>query len=332
MCYSLENIKLTENQGIIITMSQIARTKVITQLTKAGFTADKDFFLIEEFLSVYYAYKYNKVYFSSISFLPSTRCNLNCRYCLNFNPFAKEFFVRDLPSLKMDVDLFFQCVERIMLFHISGGEPFLYKNITDIIEYIDSNYGNKIDKLRTVTNGTIIPSDKVCNKLSKCNIEVTIDDYTNALPKTKNKLDMLVKKFKEYGIKHYINKVDNWINLAPEATDFSNMPEDFLIKHRDECTQSWQELRNGKLYNCNYASYASVAGIAGEEDIEEVYDLSQYNSSKAKELIEFRLGFTTKGYTNFCKTCRGFKSTNNIDVPAAMQSTGLLKIQKKELI
>ena len=318
-CYSLEEAERNDEIGIILNMSQIARVKPIEQLEAAGYVKDKDFFIIEEFLSVYNVYKYDKVYLSSISFLPSTICNLNCKNCLNFNPFAKEFFVREWDDLVADVDLFFSCVDHIMLFHVSGGEPMIYKHTADLIEYIDKNYGDRIDTLRTVTNGTIVPKPEVLEKLSKCNIEITIDDYREAVPRFNNNFDELINRLNEYGIKYYINKAESWIDLAPEKTDYSDYPEEQLIKHRDECSQSWQELRDGKLYSCNYAAYATVAGIAGEQDLEEAYDLTCFDDTKKKELVEFRLGYTEKGYTNFCKKCRGFTPQNSEEVKPAEQ-------------
>ena len=71
-------------------LSQIQRGPIIEQVKKQGCRENVDFFVIEEFLSVYFIYKYDRVYFSSISFLPSTACNLKCKACLNFNPFAKK--------------------------------------------------------------------------------------------------------------------------------------------------------------------------------------------------------------------------------------------------
>lgn len=318
-CYSLEDIELEADEAIIITMSQIARVQPIEQLNKAGYKKNNNYFIIEEFLSVYYVYKKDKVYFSSISFLPSTACNLNCKNCLNFNPFAKKFYVREWEELVRDVDLFFSCVDRIMLFHVSGGEPLIYKYTADLIEYIDKNYGDRIDTLRTVTNGTVVPKEMVLQKLSKCNVEVTVDDYREAVPHFKEHFDELIYKFEEYHIKYYINKVNSWIDLAPERTDFSSRNDRWLERHRESCSQSWQELRDGKLYSCNYAAYATVAGIAGEQDLEEVYDLNTFNNDKKKELIEFRLGYTTKGYTNFCKKCRGFTPDNTELVETARQ-------------
>lgn len=318
-CISLENVSKSSDIGIIVTMSQIARVKAVEQLNAAGYTKNVDYFIIEEFISVYFAYKKDEVYLSSISFLPSTICNLNCKNCLNFNPFAKQFYVREWDDLVRDVDLFFNCVDKIMLFHVSGGEPMMYKHTADLIEYIDKNYGDRIGTLRTVTNGTVVPKDEVLEKLAKCNVEITVDDYRDAVPKFKDRFDQLIEKLQEYGIKHYINKADSWIDLAPNRTDYSDRSEEWLIAHRDACNQSWQELRDGKLYSCNYAAYATVAGIAGEQDLEEVYDLIQFASDKKKELIEFRLGYTTKGYTNFCKKCRGFTPENSIEEKPAEQ-------------
>lgn len=318
-CYAFNEIELKDDEAVIVTMSQIARVKPVEQLLKSGKVHGTNYFLIEEFISVYNVYKYDKVYFSSISFLPSTICNLNCKHCLNFNPYAKQFYVREWDQLIKDVDLFFSCVDYIMLFHVSGGEPMLYKHTADLIEYIDKNYGNKIGTLRTVTNGTVVPKDEVLEKLSKCNIEITVDDYREAVPKFNSQFNRLIEKLKEYNIKYYINKVDSWIDLAPESTDYSKCSEEELICHRDSCSQSWQELRDGKLYSCNYAAYATVAGIAGEQDLEEVYDLMQFTPDKKKELLEFRLGYTTKGYTNFCKKCRGFTPDNHIEMKPAEQ-------------
>ncbi len=319
-CIPFDDVPNSSDIGIIVTMSQIARVKPVEQLNAAGYTKNVDYFIIEEFISVYFAYKKDEVYLSSISFLPSTICNLNCKNCLNFNPFAKQFYVREWDDLVRDVDLFFACVDKIMLFHVSGGEPLLYKHTADLIRYIDENYGDRIGTLRTVTNGTVVPKDEVLEVLAKCNVEITVDDYRDTVPKFNDRFDQLIEKLNEYGIKYYINKADSWIDLAPDRTDYSGKLDEWLIAHRDSCNQSWQELRGRKLYSCNYAAYATVAGIAGEQDMEEAYDLTSFTPDKKKELIEFRLGYTSKGYTNFCKKCRGFTPENEIEEKVAEQT------------
>ena len=61
--------KIAKEQAFILTVSQIQRMKMVDQLEEAGYVRNEDFFLIEEFISVYYVYKYNKVYFSTISMI-----------------------------------------------------------------------------------------------------------------------------------------------------------------------------------------------------------------------------------------------------------------------
>lgn len=318
ICLSLEQVTMTDDTGIIVTMSQIARSHPIAKLQRGGAVRNQDYFIIEDFISIYYAYKYGKVYFSSISFLPSTVCNLKCRHCLNFNPFAKHFYVREWDKLIKDVDLFFNCVDYIMLFHVSGGEPLLYNRVADLVEYIDIKYGKRIGTLRTITNGTVVPSDAILEKLGQCRVEVVVDDYRESVPQYKENFDLLLTRLQDCGIRHYVQKVSSWIDLAPEKTDYSDFTEEELIRHRDACSQSWQELRDGRLFSCNYAAYAEIAGLS-KEDVDNSYDLTVYTPDKAKELVEFRLGFSNKGYSSFCKKCRGFTVNNKEEVQPAGQ-------------
>ena len=91
-----------------------------------------------------------------------------------------------------------------------------------------------------------------------------------------------------------------------------------MIKHFESCHEPWQELREGKLYSCNYASYAAVAGLV-EENEEENFKLDTYTKNQMKELMEFRLGYNTKGYVEFCKKCAGFVDINPYIVEPAKQ-------------
>ena len=328
-CQSLVEVEREEDVGIILTVSQMQRGSIMRQLEVEDWKKDADFFIIEEFLSVYHVYKYGQVYFSSISFLPSTACNLRCAACLNFNPYAKEFYVRPWEQVKSDIDLFFSCVDRIMLFHVSGGEPFLNRLLPDVIEYLDTNYGDRIDTLRTVTNGTVVPSDELCARLAKTKVEVTVDDYRDAVPKYRDNFPKLLAQFDKHHIPYAVNKVDEWIDLMPMKADFRSKDDAWMQQHFDACCQSWQELRDGRLYSCNYDAYATVAGINPPQD-EEVYDLGSFTPDKKKELVEFRLGYSKKGYTNLCRHCLGFGPSNMHKVEPAVQAERGLSLGEGE--
>lgn len=327
MCvYDIAHIDKKDPEiGIVICVSPYFRKAIVQQLMLEGYIYNENIFTMEVYMSVYYAYELEKLYFPSISFLPSTRCNLNCEACLNFTPYMKKFDERPWEQIKADVDLFFKRVDYIMLFHISGGEPLLYPKIGELVEYIDNNYRDKIHLLRTVTNGTVLPKEELLEKLSRHRIEITVDDYREAVPESCETFEKLLVLLEKYHIKYEINKVEEWIDLAPMTTHHEDWSDERLCKKFEGCHVPWQELKNGLLYSCNYASYAHVAGII-EEDKDGVFDLKEYTKSQRKELMEFRMGYNKKGYVEFCKRCSGYIDMNpNKVMPAKQMERGKLK-------
>lgn len=304
---------------IVLSISPNTRKSVLGQLQQRGFVYHQNVFTMETYLSIYYAYALEKVYFPSISFLPSTRCNLNCEACLNFTPYMKKFDERPWNQIKNDIDLFFQTVDDIMLFHISGGEPMLYPHMKELVEYIGVNYREKIHVLKTVTNGTVIPKPDLLETLVKHQVVLTVDDYRESVPQSSETFAKLICTLQEQGVLYEINKVDEWIDLAPLTTNHANWSEEQLGKMFNGCHVPWQELRNGKLYSCNYSSYAIVAGLS-EEHPADSFDLHTYTPSKAKELMEFRMGYNERGYVEFCKRCSGYMDINPNKVPPAKQA------------
>lgn len=314
--FPLEEITLKDDEAIIVCVTPYSRGPIMKQLMLAGYIYDQNVFTMETYMSLKYVYELNKMYISSVSFLPSTFCNLNCEACLNFTPYMKHQMVRTLEQVKDDVDLFFHVVDYIMLFHISGGEPFLYPHLKELVIYIGEHYREKIHFLQTVTNGTVEPKDEIVEILAKYEVGVTVDDYRLAVPERADVFDRVVEKLQRYHIRYDINKVDQWIDLAPTKTDHSMWNEQQLINHFEACHEPWQELRGGHLYSCNYASYGAVAGLA-EEVADETFDLRAFDKSRMKELMEFRMGYNKKGFVDFCKKCAGFVDINkNIVEPA----------------
>ena len=316
--YALDEIELKRDEAIIVCVTPFSRGPIMQQLQIAQYVYNENVFTMEIYMSLKYVYELDKMYISSISFLPSTRCNLNCEACLNFTPYIKHQMIRPLDQVKKDIDIFFSVVDYIMLFHISGGEPFLYPYLKELVTYIGENYRDKIHFLQTVTNGTIELMDDILEVLAKYQVGITIDDYRDAVPEKREAFDKALAQVEKYQLRHDVNKVDKWIDLAPTKTDHSDWNEWRLIKHFESCHEPWQELREGKLYSCNYASYAAVAGLV-EENEEENFKLDTYTKNQMKELMEFRLGYNTKGYVEFCKKCAGFVDINPYIVEPAKQ-------------
>ena len=94
--------------------------------------------------------------------------------------------------------------------------------------------------------------------------------------------------------------------------------EDEMIAYYDYCNLPWHNFENGKMYSCNFAHSAMKAGLIGESD-NDSYDFRNMTEEKKPELLEFLLGYTEKGYVDFCRNCLGWDVHNKNRVPVAVQ-------------
>ncbi|MDL2232654.1 radical SAM protein [Ruminococcaceae bacterium OttesenSCG-928-L11] len=310
-----------EGKIVVLCLPQEEVGEAVQRLECVGYEKGKTYFFYYEFidkwLSIYAVYSNDKVYFKDICFIPSTKCNLKCAACLNFTTYLKKMHDEPLNELIAQVDLFFTQIDYIGLFHVSGGEPVLYPHLGTLLAYINANYRSKIHQLATTTNGTTIYTDELCTTLRENNVTLICDDYTDQLPEYRERFDALRARLERNGVWHFVNKVESWIDLAPDRTDNSAMSDDQLISYCTSCDIPFREYCKGRIYACNYANYAEKAELCqGASD--EFIDLGVWPVEKKKELIEFRLGYTPKGYVEFCKKCAGFKN-NPYSVPPAVQ-------------
>jgi hypothetical protein len=236
---------------------------------------------------------------------------------LNFSPYVKEHRIRPLEQLKADLDLLFSTVDTLLLLHISGGEPFVYPHLAELIDHASRSHNGKLGRLEMTTNGTVMPSEKLLTAMKNAGLQLTVDDYRDALPQRCHKHDALLHKLNEYGIAYRVLKADAWIDLAPFENRIPRLNDEGLRAHFDACAVPWQEYRDGKLWLCNYSAYADIAGIQPAQE-NECYDLAGITAGHRREAVEFRLGFSEKGYTEFCRRCRGY-GNNTKAVPVAEQ-------------
>ena len=272
------------------------------------------------YFSVYFLYAHDMVFFTSENILPSSACNLNCRDCLNFNPYIVKPIVYGIDEVKKDVDIFFTAVDLIYRFQVTGGEPLLYPHLKALIQYIDQKYRHKIMRLEMVTNGTIVPSDDTCSFLAETGVFVFLDDYTMSLPEEKKNLHAVVEdKFKKFGVNYINNFVSQWFRLYPAKVNPKVIKEESLTNLFERCANPWSTIEHGKISACNYSLYAQKAGVIEGTDYD-FYDLSAFEADKKKELVEFRLRYNEKGYASLCKKCGGFSTINSNWCEPAIQA------------
>ena len=136
-------------------------------------------------------------------------CNLNCKHCREKEKNDKEQL--SLFQAKMLLaELWYEGVTKL---NLSGGEPFLRKDLFEILEY-----ARKFDDIVITTNGTLL-NEEVCQKLSEfSNIKLSIsldgmekthDEFRRKKGTFKtviNNLERLKKYNIPYAIKYTLSK------------------------------------------------------------------------------------------------------------------------------
>lgn len=150
----------------------------------------------------------------SVQFELSKKCNLRCVHC-----YIPDYSTKEDLRLSEILDLIEECANLgVINFDITGGEPFINKDINKILYYINK-YGMKTT---IFTNGTIL-TDRILETLRNVNIEklkISIDGYDSAshdMVRGKGSYERTmtnIKKLLENGIRVEINTVLHKKNIA----------------------------------------------------------------------------------------------------------------------
>lgn len=319
--YSLEEYQNQKSKSwIIIAASDIHSYEIERQLENAGYQKKEDYYYYEEFIKDIFPilsfYHFRKLFVFLAQISVTERCTLHCRKCAhachNVGITTKDM---TLDMAKKSADSFFQYVDIINEFVLIGGEPFLYGELEELVDYIGERYREKILRFSITTNGTILPSDKMLELCKKYRVTIRVSDYSDTLPKLAsryklfyertNKLDVIVWKTR---------KQDCWFDYGYEEIDRG---EDIslLKKTFDRCRTDCREVRGSRYYYCVMARSVSENmnwGI-GTDDYLELDGLQD-----KKIFFEYQQGFSDKGYLDLCRHCRGAEAPMFL-IPAAEQ-------------
>lgn len=240
----------------------------------------------------------------------TTYCNLKCKHCLAFIPYYDKKTSMSIEEAEKILNVYFQVVDSVEHFTVTGGEPLLNKDCAQILEAV-YKYDNQISgSVDFVTNGTIeIPDDIIAIfEKHKNKTKVVLSNYGDNLSK---KIDVVEENLKHYGIPYRISKFygddlyyDGWI-------DFSN--HDLKWSTTDERDQNAQKcvhrvgkyfvINNGELHCCSRSYWRIRQGIIPKIKGEYVPLLDESISieEKRQDLIEM---FNKKSSTS-CAYCVG---------------------------
>jgi organic radical activating enzyme len=233
------------------------------------------------------------------------RCNLRCKHCGALMQYMQHPQHISLNSLKNDMNMLFSKVDFIRDIHILGGEPFLYPELAEYLNFL-SERRERIGSLYIITNGTIIPKPEVIKAIANSKTLVRISDYTGAVPQ---KIDQIISTFAEYGAEAQLVSFEwNWENQLTydDPADRQKKYNCCFAKNFNNC------LKNGKLYLCDFLENA------------ELLHMIPYSDDHHLELKNANRDDITKFLSNDvaplgCDYCSGHDHAHPIVIPAAEQ-------------
>jgi organic radical activating enzyme len=307
----IDDFEITSNTQVIIT------TDVYKQKYKQFLEENGVKWTWYKNIASIWPYKHkNIVHIFQSDMLVTEKCSLNCSHCNMFMPHYEFPIHRELDTIISDIDSYFKIVDYVSVFHLVGGEPFLYPNIENVIKHLLENYITKIDKLIITTNGTILPKDSIIQLLKDNDVILSVSDYSDKLDHIKKKVVKVLDSYKENNINHYVRNQIEWYDFGDLRVK-KNLPTDKLIKHFDSCTAPFRGLNDGKFYYCHLNTSAVRTKLfpLSENDYVDINKISK------EELLKFDLGYTNLGYITFCDNCNGCNT--GIKIPVGYEKQGI---------
>lgn len=186
-------------------------------------------------------------------------CSLKCKNCANFSPYAPSATKRyRLERICEDLSLIFQSCRQIRRVQVQGGEPFLYSELPELLDFIRSS--GKVETLTVATNGTIFPDEKVIQSLERNQVRVRISHYPNTPQETAERLMERLARSNLDTWKYEFTVDDSmWYDMGgvqarPEADSDEAVARRFQNCPFHDCFT----LENGKIGRCSRAVIAEL--------------------------------------------------------------------------
>lgn len=237
-------------------------------------------------------FNYNFGYYEYLEIPITTKCSLRCKGCSNLIPCYNNPADVDIDILLNSIDVFLKCINNIVYVRVLGGEPFVSKNLEQIINKLLCS--DKIQRIEIVTNGTIIPKNKSLLKImSNKRVIVCISKYPYV------KLEKLIKVLEKNYINYKVDDMNFWMDYGNLDERGKSISE--LKKQYRKCNHICKSLLNGQLHLCPRSSHGTdLKIIKGNED--DYLDLLNKNigiNEKKKKIVEL----FKKKYIIACDYC-----------------------------
>ena len=239
--------------------------------------------------------KKNKLHIKAIDLVLTEKCSLKCDGCSNLMQYYAKPIDEDFEQCIKSIDKFLTTIDYVYEIRVIGGEPLMYKRITEVIEHLYkyNNYG----KIQINTNGTICPKPEKMKVFQNDKIFFDISDYG----KDSKNIDKLMAELNRLNIRHNAQSTDTWQDCGRIVQTKRTIEEQKEV-FGNCCENQGLTILHGHLYLCPFAANATnLKAIPYHSD--EIIHLAQHDKVELKKLIH-NLYFET-AFLKACNSCNG---------------------------
>ena len=232
-------------------------------------------------------------------------CSLKCKLCLAYVPYYKEKSHMSLDMAKLIFKNYFDTIDSVDKFSVTGGEPLINPQIDEILMEL-LKYENKINnEIILITNGTILLSKETLQILkSNSKIKVIVNNYGKLSIHAYENRDLLKKN----GINNIFYTEDNrygWIDCRDHSLKYTS-----LQQREEQAAQcaffkgKKYVINRGILYTCTRAAYRiqeEIIPYSSNDYIDLINEEMETRKVKLLKLLKLKS-------TISCAYCGGLKA------------------------
>lgn len=183
---------------------------------------------------------------------------------------------------------------------IIGGEPFLYDDLDKVIDGIFNNpqTKKKVGVIKIITNGTVIPNNKVLQAIKKNKIIIWISNYGDK----SRKLGELINILRQERIDYTVLPLQKWSDVI-QLNNEKTIQEDAkrLKRRKDGCVTRCRTVAGGRFYLCSLLKSMDFLGIKpfGSGDYVDLYE----DDARTKIMRMLDMNTPLPRACSFCSGC-----------------------------
>lgn len=251
----------------------------------------------------------------------TTYCNLKCKHCLAFIPYYDKHRHVSFAEAKEILVQYFQVVDSVGHFTITGGEHLLNPEVLPILQEVILYKDQIRDSLDFVTNSSIMFSSEILSFFEdhKQDIRLILSNYGSTLSV---QFDSICEALNGRGIPYRISSFcgkdlyyDGWIDFSDHSLKWKTLEE--RDRNAQKCLHGagkYFVINEGELHRCSRSYWRIRQGIIPK--IEGEYVPLTDNRYSLQEKRKALLTLMNTNSTASCAHCVGFTNQAERVFPA----------------